>query len=251
VDQARLLDEISINATASSIMQLLDGWLLRASPSLPFWRSNCAIALVDEPGGSMEEVEAFFARHGQEAIVQVRDSMTELDTMLANRGYVLDASTDILVADAHDVIAKVAPPDDVELALHAAVDDGSIEAYGDVMGESEYMTDRIKAYGRMMRMLAPIVFAATAHVDGRADPVGIGFGVVERGWIGYYGIGTVEDARRRGVGTAIMRALTQKAVEHGASHAYLQVDHENAGAHAMYARIGFTPSYGYHYRRRP
>jgi ribosomal protein S18 acetylase RimI-like enzyme len=103
----------------------------------------------------------------------------------------------------------------------------------------------------MMRALAPIVFAATAHADGRAEPVGIGFAVVERGWVGYYGIGTVVDVRRRGVGTAVMRALTERAVENGASRAYLQVDRENAGAHAMYARLAFTRSYGYHYRRRP
>src|SRR5262249_42682158 len=123
--------------------------------------------------------------------------------------------------------------------------DEAIEMYGDVMGESAYLVDRIKAYGRMMRSLGPVAFAATV------SNVGIGFGVVERGWIGYYGIGTASHARRQGVGTAVLRALTERGGEHGAVNAYLQVHHANAPAQAMYARLGFMRSYGYHYRVRP
>jgi GNAT superfamily N-acetyltransferase len=225
-------------------MQLLDGWLLRASPDLPFRRSNCAIALVDEPTAPLEEVEAFFDRRGLPVIVQVRDTMHALDDALAARGYALDAATDILIVPSATLLDRTGDRG-LSVTLHDAVDDASIEAYGDVMGDTQYMADRIKAYGRMTRSLGPIAFAATV------SDVGVGFGIVERGWIGYYGIGTALHARRQGVGTAIMRALTERGIEHRATNAYLQVDQANEAAQAMYAGMGFTRSYGYHYRVRP
>jgi ribosomal protein S18 acetylase RimI-like enzyme len=224
-------------------MQLLDGWLLRAAPDLPFNRCNCAIALSDAPGGAIEDVEAFFARHHIPARVQVRDSMIALDETLTARGYPIESQTDLLVAPAAAVAANAS--NTPRVTLHDELDDEAIEMYGDVMGESVYLADRIKAYGRMMRSLGPIAFAATV------TDVGIGFGVVERGWIGYYGIGTASHARRQGVGTAIMCALTERGIEHGATNAYLQVDHANDAAQQMYAGMGFTRSYGYHYRVRP
>jgi ribosomal protein S18 acetylase RimI-like enzyme len=242
-NEAALLDEISINATASAVMQLLDGWLLRAAPDLPFNRCNCAIALSDAPGGAIEEVEAFFSRHRIPARVQVRDSMTALDNTLTERGYVVESQTDVLVAATAAVVAR--SPNNHDVRLHEELDDEAIEMYGDVMGETAYIADRIKAYGRMTRSLGPVAFAATV------SNVGIGFGIVERGWIGYYGIGTASHARRQGVGTAIMRALTERAIEHGATNAYLQVDHANEAAQQMYAGLGFTRWYGYHYRVRP
>jgi ribosomal protein S18 acetylase RimI-like enzyme len=249
VSDARLLDEISINATASAVMQLVDGWLLRASPDLPFRRSNCAIALADAQIESIPVAEEFFARRGRPVVVQVRDEMVELDAQLSARGYALEAATDILVADAGTVVER-APRGTATITLHDELDDVSIAAYGDVMGDTPEMINRIKAYGRMMRSLGPIAFGATALLDEAEPPVGVGFGVVERGWIGYYGVGTALHVRRRGIGTDIMRVLTERGIELGAERAYLQVDHANDGAHALYSGLGFTRSYGYHYRTK-
>ncbi len=245
----QLLDEISINATASSVMQLVDGWLLRASPDLPFRRCNCAIALAEADIDSISVAEEFFARRHQPVAVQVRDDMVELDEQLASRGYALEAATDILVADAATVVER-AKPGAATVQLHDEVDDMSITAYGDVMGDTPEMVDRIKAYGRMMRSLGPVAFGATARLDADAAPVGVGFGVVERGWIGYYGVGTALQARRRGIGTDIMRVLTERGIQLGVDRAYLQVDKANDGAQVLYAGLGFTRSYGYHYRTR-
>jgi ribosomal protein S18 acetylase RimI-like enzyme len=249
VSDARLLDEISINATASTVMQLVDGWLLRASPDLPFRRCNCAIALPDAHIDSIAVAEEFFARRRQRIVVQVRDDMGELDGQLSARGYALETATDILVADASTVVERATRCAAI-VALHDEIDEMSIAAYGDVMGDTPEMVDRIKAYGRMMRSLGPIAFGATAQLDAGEPPVGVGFGVVERGWIGYYGVGTALSVRRRGIGTDIMRALTERGIELGVDRAYLQVDHANDGAQTLYAGLGFTRAYGYHYRTR-
>ena len=47
-----------------------------------------------------------------------------------------------------------------------------------------------------------------------------------------------------------MRVLTECGIETGADRAYLQVDHANDGAQTLYAGLGFTRAYGYHYRTR-
>jgi ribosomal protein S18 acetylase RimI-like enzyme len=57
------------------------------------------------------------------------------------------------------------------------------------------------------------------------------------------------DARRRGLGSVLLRGLLDGA---GVARCWLQVREDNPGARAFYARIGFRPVTRYHYRtRRP
>jgi GNAT superfamily N-acetyltransferase len=73
------------------------------------------------------------------------------------------------------------------------------------------------------------------------EPVGLGnLGVRgEDAWIG--GVGVVPAARRSGVGEALMRALHERARDRGVRRVWLEVIFENAGAHALYAKLGYRP----------
>jgi N-acetylglutamate synthase len=55
------------------------------------------------------------------------------------------------------------------------------------------------------------------------------------------------DARRRGIGSALMRAGAVWASGRGARFGVLQVALHNAGARALYARLGFTEHHRYRY----
>ena len=73
--------------------------------------------------------------------------------------------------------------------------------------------------------------------------------VVDGRWAGSRRVEVAPAARRQGLATLVMAALAERALEEGASAAYLQVEADNAGARAFYDRLGFTAHHGYHYRR--
>jgi GNAT superfamily N-acetyltransferase len=55
-------------------------------------------------------------------------------------------------------------------------------------------------------------------------------------------------ARRRGVASTIVDALDVWSADVGAGRVYLQVEADNPGALAFYARRGFSIAHSYHYR---
>jgi GNAT superfamily N-acetyltransferase len=63
-------------------------------------------------------------------------------------------------------------------------------------------------------------------------------------------MGTRPEARRRGAATAVLHALAAWAAANGCPRSYLQVEEDNPGARALYARAGFTDAYRYHYRTK-
>lgn len=61
---------------------------------------------------------------------------------------------------------------------------------------------------------------------------------------------TVDPVQRRaGLATAVMAALAGRALEEGASAAWLQVETDNAGALALYDGLGFATHHTYHHYR--
>ena len=48
-----------------------------------------------------------------------------------------------------------------------------------------------------------------------------------------------------------MAALARRALDEGASAAWLQVESDNAGARALYDGMGFAAHHAYHHYREP
>jgi GNAT superfamily N-acetyltransferase len=238
----RVLDEVAANATPAPITRLVDGWLAKLAPGLPFRRAN---AVLPAPGAGadparstavLDELAAWYGAQGLRLIVQVPSTDPALDALLADRGMAVEAPVDVLVATP---FAGAAVPG-VEVAVSGGVDAAWAAEYGAVHGADDASRARVEAYGRMLADLGPAAVAAVARRDG--EVAGVGFGVRERGWLGVFGMGTGVAHRRRGVARAVLGALAD------GTDAYLQVETDNAAAQALYRGLGFTPSHGYHYR---
>ncbi|NEB85426.1 GNAT family N-acetyltransferase, partial [Streptomyces anulatus] len=89
--------------------------------------------------------------------------------------------------------------------------------------------------------------AADAGPD--APPAAIGRCVVDGRWAGFMAVEVAPEHRRRGLATTVMAALARRALDEGASAAWLQVEEDNEGARALYDGMGFAAHHRYHHYR--
>ncbi len=243
---SRVLDEVAANATPAPITRLVDGWLAKCAPGLPFRRANAVLPAVgagSDParaGAVLDELVSWYGSQGMRLTVQVPSTDPALDGLLAGRGFEVDAPVDVLVATPFAPAEAAAAAPGIEVAASVGVDAGWAAEYGAVHGEDATSRARVEAYGRMLADLGPAAVAVVARRHG--DLAGVGFGVRERGWLGVFGMGTAPAHRRQGVARAVLGALAI------GTDAYLQVEVDNRAAQALYRGLGFTPSHGYHDR---
>ena len=253
---ARLLDELAANATASTTVQLVDGWLLRAAPGLPFRRANATLPLPgrSDPTLEIDEriglVERFYRVRGLPPRFQLSPASVpfDLDRRLADRGYEVDAPVDIVVAGAQAVLASLEPNELPMARVEGMIDPDWVDAFAEVNGDTDdaRTRKRLEAYARLLGSIGPRSATAVIELDGR--PAAIGLGVLERNFVGLFGLATRSDARRRGAARAVLRALATWAIDEQATTLYLQVETDNLPARALFESVGFVRNHGYHYR---
>jgi ribosomal protein S18 acetylase RimI-like enzyme len=97
----------------------------------------------------------------------------------------------------------------------------------------------------LARVERPCAYASALIGD---DVVAVGRAVVDTGWTGVFGMGTLPRARGRGTARDVLGALAGWAKAHEADRMYLQVERDNTQAQRLYERAGFSEVCGYHYR---
>jgi ribosomal protein S18 acetylase RimI-like enzyme len=238
-----LIEELAVRAWPAREAVPVDGWLLRHTRALTRRRSNSALALGDgdRNGRDLAPVVEFYARRGRRALVQIApaEARTALDAELASRGWPSDGPTDVLVAEAATVLARL-PAGDVALAPRPDA------RWVATWAACEQRPDAREHAREVLARIEPATAYALA-----GEGLGVGLAVCERGWAGLFCVATAPRARRRGVARAVVHALVGWAMERGATHIYLQVERANAAGHALYASAGFERSHGYHYRVAP
>jgi ribosomal protein S18 acetylase RimI-like enzyme len=239
-----LLEELAARAWPAGESERVDGWLLRRTPSVRRRRLNSALPLGRD-GAALEEVERFYRGHGMTPLVQVApaEDLGELDAALHERGWRADGPTDILVAAVDDVPAG--RTSHVSVALRSEVHERWLDAWIAAEGRA----DARETYVHVLQRIPPPAAFAIAHVEGR--PAGVGLAVCERAWSGVFCMAVDPATRRRGVARAVLGALVEWSRDRDARGLYLQVECDNAAAHALYASAGFTRSHGYHFRVAP
>ncbi|MFQ5615764.1 MAG: GNAT family N-acetyltransferase [Anaerolineales bacterium] len=256
VKQIRFIEELAANAWPAETIQIVDGWWLRFNHDVSR-RANSV--WPNENGGRvplelrLTLAEAFYARRGLPVRYQICPACLPvgLDDVLEARGYTVDAPTAVQIADTSIVLARTMPPPPAGTEVRGV---SAFEALTDVWFDtylrSEGHSERVAAVRKkLLGRIGPRQVYVLIEVGG--EPVAVGRGVLERGWVGVFGMSTRPEFRRQGCATAILHVLAKWGKKSGAANMYLQVMENNPGAKALYAMAGFERLYHYHYRQSP
>ncbi|WP_327168743.1 GNAT family N-acetyltransferase [Streptomyces subrutilus] len=220
--------------------EALGDWTLRAAAG--FTRRANSVLPLGDPGIPVEEalarVTSWYARRGLPAYVQAATGAAGTQELLCAElerlGWAAEVSAQVR-------IAALAPVGDVDAPAAGAVrltrtpGEEWLGRYGKV-GDPEP--------ARRMLVAGPSVWFASLD-GGRA----VGRCVVDGRWAGFAAVAVDPAHRREGLATAVMAALARRALEEGASAAWLQVEADNAGARALYDGLGFATHHAYHHFR--
>ena len=226
---------------------MVDGWRLRYSPGVEARRSNSVLPVgtghTEVPEARLALVERFYDTRGLPTRYQVSPAAapSDLDSLLAERGYVSEAPVDVQTAGIDDVLRGTGESSPGVRLTHVP-DDAWLALWTDLFQRGAPAI----AKERILDRIAPTTGFVLLERNG--GPVAVGYGVVERGWLGIFSMGTAAEARRQGAATAVLHALARWGAGLDATECYLQVEAGNEAAHRLYERSGFRTLYTYHYR---
>ncbi|WP_030580346.1 GNAT family N-acetyltransferase [Streptomyces anulatus] len=224
--------------------EAMGDWRLRAAGGFTR-RANSALPLGD-PGLPIDEalgrVRDWYAERGLPAYVQTatgaEGTQEILCAELERHGWRREVSAEVR-------IAALAPVGDRDAEVSAV----RLTREPDAAWLSRYQ--RFSTPGRhVLRVLGsgPSVWFATVPGDAGA-PDAIGRCVVDGRWAGFMAVEVAPEQRRRGLATTVMTALARRALDEGASAAWLQVEEHNEGARGLYDGMGFAAHHRYHHYR--
>ncbi|MGW7199731.1 GNAT family N-acetyltransferase [Streptomyces chryseus] len=222
----------------------LGQWLLRAAGGFTR-RANSVLPLGDPGmpvGAALERVRRWYDARGLPAYVQVSTGAEGTQERLAAELERLGWSREVT---AQVRVAALAPIGDLDadvsrVRLTRACDADWLARY-----------QRFEEPGpHVVRVLesGPSVWFASVAGEGRT-PAAIGRCVVDGRWAGFMAVEVDPAYRRHGLGSAVMTALARRALDEGASAAWLQVEADNEGARALYDGMGFATHHSYHHFR--
>ncbi|MER7899717.1 GNAT family N-acetyltransferase [Streptomyces sp. NPDC096046] len=221
----------------------LGEWELRAASG--FTRRANSVLPLGAPGLPLDEaldaVRRWYGERGLPAYVQTatgaEGTQELLCAALEERGWEREVTAELWVGPLAPIADRGDP---AGVVLSREADAGWLARY-QRKGVSEVA----------LRVLGGGPSVWFASVPGPTAPAAIGRCVVDGRWAGFAAVEVDPALRRQGLGTAVMAALARQALDEGASAAWLQVEAENAGARALYARMGFAAHHAYHHYRAP
>ncbi|MGW5469152.1 GNAT family N-acetyltransferase [Streptomyces chartreusis] len=237
------LAHVSARAWRPVESERLGEWELRAAAGFTR-RANSALPLGD-PGlplpAALDAVRRWYGDRGLPAYVQTATGAEGTQELLCAElerlGWTREVTAELWIG----ALAPVADLDEgAGVVLSREADDAWLKRY-QRKGVSEVA---LKVLGT-----GPSVWFATVPGEGGAAPAAIGRCVVDGRWAGFAAVEVDPALRRRGLATRVMAALARRALEEGASAAWLQVEADNAGARGLYAGMGFAAHHAYHHYR--
>lgn len=246
--EVRSLEHLAFNAWPALRTLVQDDWILRFADGYTK-RANSVNALAagrDTPRVELEhriaQAEAHYRRQEIRCVFRITPLMDpRVGPLLQAKGW--DAFDETIVMAA-DLVGCPAPE---KVTVAAARNDVWSAGY---MTFNGVPPDRQAIHDRMLDAIVPEAGFAIS-LDDAGEPAAFGLGVVERGHVGLFDIVSNPARRRAGHGRRLVEGLMSWGRACGATRAYLQVVASNAGAIALYDKLGFREAYRHHYRAAP
>lgn len=240
------LEELSLNGWPALQTVLYDGWLLRFADGYTK-RSNSVNAIYGSElplGDKIRYCESMYKARGIRTVFKITPFVhpTEVDMLLEELGY--EKLDHTLVKTA--VLSEIAAPGHDGIVWSEQL----TEEWLDAITVMQKLTPNQRETTRLM-MESQHLRKGFALVLESGRPVACGLVVVEDGWAGLYDVVTAPEARGRGYGESLTRALFNHARKLGAEMGYLLVVRDNVPANRLYDKLGFRQTYEYWYRGAP
>jgi ribosomal protein S18 acetylase RimI-like enzyme len=220
----------------------LGEWELRAASG--FTRRANSVLPLGEPGVPLDEaltrVRDWYAARGLPAYIQTATGAEGTQELLCaeleERGWTREVTAGLWVGPLAPLADREAPG----VVLSREADEAWLGRY-----QRKGLSDvALEVLGS-----GPSVwFATVPGAEGEA-PAAIGRCVIDGRWAGFAAVEVAPAHRRQGLAGTVMAALAQRALDEGASAAWLQVESDNAAARALYTGMGFTQHHAYHHYR--
>lgn len=248
---ARHVDKLAVNGCPAAVVYHYEGWLLRfhwgvSRRANSVWpNAQDEAELTQGIDAKITAAEDFYVRWGARTRFQISELCLpgDLDQRLERRNYTATTPTEVQAAEVRAALEESANSPRFGIELSPDVTEPWLAAYV----EAERLHhEPAGVRRRLLDGIAPETTFALLSIDGQ--PAATGLGVLDRGWVGVFGIATVPQFRRRGAATAIVRSIAEWGEQRGAENLYLQVADDNTPARALYDKLGFETLYRYHYR---
>lgn len=244
------VEDAGLNASAPPQQRWLDGWLVRYLPGKAR-RARC-INAVASGRLALDDKLAIAAEVYREAELPMIFRLNRftqpatLDTELAERGYTLVVSTQVMILSALPSGPAGPLPAGCHLSTLSGVD------FAEVVGALRGSPPAHRLSHALRLQHSPVPYQGYA-IRRDADGVVLACGQFAReaDLVGLYDVYTLETARGQGLAGLMCECLLSASALQGAKIGYLQVESENASALKVYRRLGFVDAYSYHYRERP
>ncbi|MFE0811406.1 GNAT family N-acetyltransferase [Streptomyces sp. NPDC058794] len=223
--------------------ECLGGWELRAAGG--FTRRANSVLPLGDPGMPLGEaltaVRRWYGDRGLPAYVQTATGAEGTQELLCaeleRRGWVREVTAEVWTGGLAPVADRA---EGTGAVLSREADEGWL---------SRYQRKGVSDVALRVLGSGPSVWFAT--VPGTDSPAAIGRCVVDGRWASFAAVEVDPAQRRRGLATAVMAALARRALDEGASAAWLQVEADNPAARALYTGMGFAAHHAYHHYREP
>lgn len=245
------IERATLDAVSPAHTETWGDWLLAFDPS-HIGRATSAVPLAHRglPAQTVHTVQAIAARYSAQqrpAQFRVADEagLADMQQALRDCGYAPTQATLTQISPLAHTLALLKDLPPLPTGWHIEVSE-----HANATWQSVYLADGFDPIDGAQRAQA---LSRAAHglyawiCDDQGHALAAGGLSLSHGWASLHGMRTVIAAQNRGLAKHTIAALARAAQARGFTRLFLQVHAHNTGACALYAQLGFSTAWRYHY----